>query len=38
MEILKGLETKTLKRMLNDIKDNLTLAFIRAELLKRGEL
>lgn len=29
MEILKGLETKTLKRMLNDIKDNLTLAFIR---------
>ena len=38
MEILKELDTATLKKMLNDIKDNLTLAFIRAELLKRGEL
>ena len=38
MEILKELDTATLKKMLNDIKDNLKLAFIRAELLKRGEL
>lgn len=38
MEILKVLETETLKKMLNDIKDNMVLAFIRAELLKRGEL
>lgn len=38
MEILKELDTAILKKMLNDIKDNLTLAFIRAELLKRGEL
>ena len=38
MEILKLLDTDTLKKMLNDIKDTLTLAFIRAELLKRGEL
>lgn len=38
MEIIKELDTETLKKMLNDIKDDLTLAFIRAELLHRGEL
>ena len=38
MEILKELDTGILKKMLEEIKDNMTLAFIRAELLKRGEL
>jgi len=38
MEILKALDTDTLKKMLVDIKDNMVLAFIRAELLNRGQL
>jgi len=38
MEILKKLKTETLKKMLLEIEDKLTLAFIRAELLNRGEL
>jgi uncharacterized protein YdhG (YjbR/CyaY superfamily) len=38
MEILKSLPTELLKKMLEEIKDNITLAFIRAEFLDRGEL
>ena len=38
MEIIKKLSTETLKKMLNEIQCELTLAFIRAELLNRGEL
>lgn len=38
MEILKVLATATLKKMLVEIEDKITLAFIRAELLNRGEL
>lgn len=45
MEILKKLSTETLKKMLNDLKTHkksfeidLTLCFIRAELLNRKEL
>jgi hypothetical protein len=38
MEILKVLETATLKKMLLEIEDKMTLAFIRAELLNRCEL
>ncbi|MFT6125849.1 MAG: hypothetical protein ACJAVA_000291 [Flavobacteriaceae bacterium] len=38
MEILKSLSTEKLKNMLEDIKHNPTLAFVRAELMRRGEL
>jgi len=38
MELLKELSTETLKKMLSEIDDKLTLAFIRAELLNRGQL
>jgi len=38
MELLKQLDTETLKKMLSEIDDKLTLAFIRAELLRRGQL
>lgn len=38
MDILKNQSTETLKDMLEKIKDDLTLAFIRMELLDRGEL
>jgi len=38
MELLKELNTETLKKMLSEIDYKLTLAFIRAELLNRGQL
>lgn len=38
METLKLLETETLKNMLLEIDNKLTLSFIRAELLRRGKL
>jgi len=38
MDYIELLDTEVLKKMLDEIKDNLTLAFIRRELLKRGEL
>jgi len=38
MEILKELDTDTLKKMLSEIKEDFALAFIRAELLRRNEL
>jgi len=38
MEYIKQATTEELKKMLLSITDNLTLAFIRAELLNRGEL
>jgi len=37
MELLKELNTETLKKMLSQIDDKLSLAFIRAELLNRGQ-
>ncbi len=38
MEYIKKSSTEDLKKMLLTINDSLTLAFIRAELLKRGAL
>ena len=38
MELLKLLDTETLKKMLLEIKDDFALAFIRAELLRREKL
>ena len=38
MKILKTLPTELLKKMLAEIKDELALIFIRAELLNRDEL
>jgi hypothetical protein len=38
MEYIKQATTEQLKKMLSWISDNATLAFIRAELLKRGQL
>ena len=38
MEYIKKATTEQLKKMLLEITDDLTLAFIRAELLNRGQL
>jgi len=38
MELLRKIDTDTLKKMLNEIDNYATKCFVRAELLNRNEL